>query len=127
MARSCQGVMPHRRHTSASVVFFLEASKKTCHFCSGVSRLLRRCRSSTCPPLRVASTRSEEGARGGVRAVGFLYADSGRRVSRGPVRAGREGLFEERNYKTVFPTGNADFYLSRFWLMRSVGAHARGR
>lgn len=42
------------------------------------------------------------------------------------VRGGKEGLFEERYYKTVFPTGNADFYLNRYWLMRNVASHARG-
>jgi hypothetical protein len=42
------------------------------------------------------------------------------------VRGGKEGLFEERYYKNVFPTGNADFYLSRYWLMRNVSSRARG-
>jgi hypothetical protein len=41
------------------------------------------------------------------------------------VRGGKEGLFEERYYKTVFPTGNADFYLGRYWLMRNVVSHTR--
>src|SRR5205085_2831340 len=41
------------------------------------------------------------------------------------VRGGREGLFE-RYYESVFPTGDPDFYLSRYWLMRNVATHARG-
>lgn len=42
------------------------------------------------------------------------------------VRAGKERLFEERYYKTVFPTGDANFYLGRYWLMRAVSYKARG-
>lgn len=42
------------------------------------------------------------------------------------VRGGKEGLFEERYYKAVFPNGNPDFYLTRYWLMRAVIYHARG-
>jgi hypothetical protein len=42
------------------------------------------------------------------------------------VRGGKEGLFEERHYKAVFPNGNPDFYLTRYWLMRAVSYHARG-
>lgn len=41
------------------------------------------------------------------------------------VRSGKEGLFEERYYKTVFPTGEANFYLVRYWLMRAVSSHSR--
>jgi hypothetical protein len=42
------------------------------------------------------------------------------------VRGGKESLFEERYYSTVFPTGDPDFYLTRYWLMRAVTLHARG-
>ncbi len=42
------GSDPQRRHTSASVEFFLEDSRKICHFCSGVRRVRRCCRSLTC-------------------------------------------------------------------------------
>jgi hypothetical protein len=42
------------------------------------------------------------------------------------VRGGKEGLFEERYYKTVFPPRNVDFYLNRYWLMRNAAARARG-
>lgn len=42
------------------------------------------------------------------------------------VRAGKEALFEERYYTTVFESGSADFYLTRYWLMRRVSSAARG-
>lgn len=42
------------------------------------------------------------------------------------VRAGKEALFEERYYTSVFESGSADFYLTRYWLMRRVSSVARG-
>jgi hypothetical protein len=42
------------------------------------------------------------------------------------VRGGREGLFEEGYYRTVFPARGVDFYLNRYWLMKNVVGHARG-
>lgn len=42
------------------------------------------------------------------------------------VRAGKEGLFEERWYAQVFPTADPNYYLSRYWLMHEVGYAARG-
>lgn len=51
------GSDPQRRHTSASVEFFLEDSRKICHFCSGVRRVRRCCRSLTCCSSRVFTTR----------------------------------------------------------------------
>jgi hypothetical protein len=42
------------------------------------------------------------------------------------VRAGKEGLFEERYYGRVFPTGDPTYYLCRYWLMRFIGYAARG-
>jgi hypothetical protein len=45
----------------------------------------------------------------------------------GVVREGKEGLFEEGLYPKVFPTAYAEFYLSRFLLMREVGRAARGK
>ncbi|MGH2655923.1 MAG: AIPR family protein [Actinomycetota bacterium] len=42
------------------------------------------------------------------------------------VRAGKEGLFEERYYPTVFGSADPDFYLNRYWLMRHVTLSAKG-
>ena len=38
------------------------------------------------------------------------------------VREGKEGLFSERWYSYVFPNADPNYYLSRYWLMREVGA-----
>lgn len=43
------------------------------------------------------------------------------------IRAGRERLFEERLYDQIFPNGDPEFYLSRYWLMRAVTYGARGK
>jgi hypothetical protein len=42
------------------------------------------------------------------------------------VREGKEGLFEERLYARVFPTGDPLYYLGRYWLMKEVSYCARG-
>jgi hypothetical protein len=42
------------------------------------------------------------------------------------VRQGKERLFEERLYPDVYPTTDASYYLSRYWLAREVSYAARG-
>jgi hypothetical protein len=42
------------------------------------------------------------------------------------VREGKERLFEERWYSQIFPTGDPNYYLSRYWLLREVSYVARG-
>ena len=42
------------------------------------------------------------------------------------VRLGKERLFEERLYSSVFPNSDPDHYLPRYWLMRHVATAARG-
>jgi AIPR protein len=42
------------------------------------------------------------------------------------VRRGKEHLFEEENYKLVFPNSDPDFYLGKFWLLRRVTERSRG-
>lgn len=42
------------------------------------------------------------------------------------VRKGKEGLFEERYYRSIFGSRSVPFYLSRFWLMAQVKYVARG-
>lgn len=42
------------------------------------------------------------------------------------VRMGKERLFEERWYSLVFPTGDPNYYLTRYWLTRATGNAARG-
>ncbi len=39
---------------------------------------------------------------------------------------GKEGLFEDRFYPTIFPNRDPLFYLPRYWLMRHVAFVARG-
>ena len=43
------------------------------------------------------------------------------------VREGKERLFEERLYGQTFPTGDPNYYLTRYWLMREVTYMSRGR
>jgi hypothetical protein len=42
------------------------------------------------------------------------------------VREGKEGLFEERLYASVFPNSDPYYYLARYWTMWLVGHAARG-
>lgn len=42
------------------------------------------------------------------------------------VREGKEGLFEEQYYTTIFDSTSPSYYLDRYWLMRRVSAAARG-
>lgn len=42
------------------------------------------------------------------------------------VRKGKEGLFEDPYYKSIFSSKNISFYLSKWWLMRKVKSIARG-
>jgi hypothetical protein len=42
------------------------------------------------------------------------------------VRRGKEKLFEEKLYGTVFPTPEPYYYLKRFWLMKEVEDASRG-
>lgn len=43
------------------------------------------------------------------------------------VRSGKEGLFDERYYRTIFSSHNMQFYLSRYWLMMEIQSAARGK
>lgn len=42
------------------------------------------------------------------------------------VRKGKENLFEERWYSQVFPSGDPNYYMSRYWLARAASTAARG-
>lgn len=42
------------------------------------------------------------------------------------VRRGKEGLFEDPYYKSVFGSKSISFYLSKYWLMKEVQNAARG-
>lgn len=42
------------------------------------------------------------------------------------VRKGKEGLFDERYYRSIFGSRSVSFYLSRYWLMRQVQTAAYG-
>ena len=42
------------------------------------------------------------------------------------LRLGKETLFEEHYYKTVFPTSNINYYLNRYWVMKKVTNAAKG-
>ncbi|AMV35270.1 AIPR protein [Pirellula sp. SH-Sr6A] len=43
------------------------------------------------------------------------------------IRSGREKLFSEQYYNTVFPNSDADFYLPKYWLMREVSWSSKGK
>jgi len=42
------------------------------------------------------------------------------------LREGKERLFEEKWYATIFPTADPYYYLSRYWVLRQVSYAARG-
>jgi len=42
------------------------------------------------------------------------------------VRKGKENLFEERWYSQVFPSGDPNYYMPRYWLARAASYAARG-
>lgn len=42
------------------------------------------------------------------------------------VRSGKERLFEEKYYGSIFPTSEPYFYLKRYWLMKEVEYAAKG-
>lgn len=42
------------------------------------------------------------------------------------VRSGKERLFEEKYYGSIFPTSEPYFYLKRYWLMKEVEFAAKG-
>ncbi len=43
------------------------------------------------------------------------------------VRQGKETLFDERSYRSIFKTESVEFYLKRFWLLRIVRSVAYGK
>jgi hypothetical protein len=43
------------------------------------------------------------------------------------IRQGREALFDERYYRSVFKTESIDFYLKRYWVLRNVSSVAYGK
>jgi hypothetical protein len=43
------------------------------------------------------------------------------------VRQGKEALFDERYYRSIFKTESIEFYLKRYWLLKNVGWVAYGR
>lgn len=42
------------------------------------------------------------------------------------VRSGKEGLFEDPYYKSIFGSKNISFYLPKYWLMKQVHSVSRG-
>jgi hypothetical protein len=42
------------------------------------------------------------------------------------VRRGKENLFDDAIYTTIFPNSDPYYYLCRYWLMRVVGSAAKG-
>ncbi len=43
------------------------------------------------------------------------------------VRAGKEALFAEPLYASIFGEADAEYYLARYWLMRHIAYRARGK
>ena len=87
--------------------------------------------------LRKRQTKGEARRHGGgknyliVKKEEFAQAVAGCDLDPFIIRSGREKLFEEERYKTVFPNSDPLFYLPRFWLFRQVthwsqGVPARG-
>jgi hypothetical protein len=82
--------------------------------------------------LRKRMTKGEARRGRGFRALRLLkkeelaQAVAGCDLDPSTLREGKERLFEPRWYRRVFPTSNANYYLSRYWLMREVSYAARG-
>jgi hypothetical protein len=87
--------------------------------------------------LRKRQTKGEARRHGGGKNYLFLKKEELAQAVAGCdldpiiIRSGRDKLFEEDRYKTVFPNSDPLFYLPRFWLFREVthwgqGVPARG-
>lgn len=61
-----------------------------------------------------------------IRKEELAQAVAGCELDPAVIREGKERLFEERYYETIFSDTRANGYLSRYWLMRSVSRVARG-
>lgn len=77
--------------------------------------------------LRKRMTKGEARRAAGARHLRLLKKDelaqavAGCDLDPSIVREGKERLFEERWYDQMFPTGDPNYYLSRYWLLRQVG------
>jgi len=61
-----------------------------------------------------------------VQKFEFAQAVAGCNLDPAIIRRGKEGLFEENWYPSIFPNADHYYYLCRYWLMRRVEAVARG-
>lgn len=61
-----------------------------------------------------------------IRKEELAQAVAGCELDPAVIREGKERLFEERYYKTIFANTKANGYLTRYWLMRSASRGARG-
>jgi hypothetical protein len=43
------------------------------------------------------------------------------------VRRGKEGLFEDEYYRSIFSSRDPSYYLARYWLMRRIQSNAQGK
>lgn len=83
--------------------------------------------------LRKRMTKSEARRAAGARHMRLIkkeelaQAVAGCDLDPSIVREGKERLFEERWYGQIFPSGDPNYYLTRYWLMRLVSYVSRGR
>src|SRR5947207_2213753 len=82
--------------------------------------------------VRKRESKGEARRRSGVRHAQFIKKDELARavaaceLDPSIVREGKEQLFEERYYASVFPNSDPYFYLPRYWLVWYVSRTARG-
>lgn len=82
--------------------------------------------------VRKRQTRSEARRDAGGKQYRFInktelaQAVAGCDLDPSIVRSGKERLFEEKYYGSIFPTSEPYFYLKRYWLMKNVEFTSRG-
>ncbi len=83
--------------------------------------------------VRKRQTRGEARRASGMRSATVIKKDemaqavAGCELDPQVVRAGKEGLFAEPLYSSIFGASDPEYYLCRFWLMKHVEALARGK
>jgi AIPR protein len=82
--------------------------------------------------VRKRQTRGEARREAGGKQYKFInktelaQAVAGCELDPAVVRRGKERLFEEKLYGSIFPTSEPYFYLKRFWLMKEVEFASKG-
>jgi hypothetical protein len=82
--------------------------------------------------VRKRQTKGEARSHGGGKSYRLLkkeelaQAVAGCNLDPVIIRSGRENLFEEDRYKSIFPNSDPNFYLPRYWLFREITYWSKG-